>query len=144
MVNNRRASGDPYGVGHLADPASAVTVERMLDLIIDTAETVPRSADGVRDRRRSAALALIERLGVDAAEFAATCDIGRDYQHDHPLCRVDRILDAAFIPDGLAPDVVRTVAPLVEGVVASRLATYATRAAARARMPVTCSWFDRR
>ncbi len=53
---------------------------------------------------------------------------------DHPLSRVDRTLDAAFVPPGLARATAEMLGALADPLTVRRLARYATRAAARARM----------
>ncbi|MDH3498894.1 MAG: hypothetical protein OEM97_02120 [Acidimicrobiia bacterium] len=134
MFKRRDRADGLYPVAAEVDSDLPVGSEQLLDLIVASTEPVIDPPEGVSDRRRAAALAQVEWLGVDPAEFAAIYDLGHDYQFDHPMCHVDRTLDAAFVPEGMSQETIVAVAPVVEGLVANRLARYEKRAAARARM----------
>lgn len=134
MLRRRRPAA-PYEVG----PAQTVggaspDSDELVSLLVASAEPVLDAPEGIDDRRRPGVVASMERLGVDVGEFLAEYASGRDYQLDHPLSRVDRTLDAAFVPPGLARATAEMLGALADPLIVRRLARYATRAAARARM----------
>lgn len=131
----RRRPIDPYGVGP-AEPVAETTPDPddLVGLLISSAEPVLGAPEGIGDRRRPAVVASIEWMGADVDSFLADYDLGRDYQLDHPLSRVDRTLDTAFVPPGMSQTTAEMLGSLVDPLTVRRLARYATRAAARARM----------
>lgn len=134
MFRKRSERDNPYGVGVQAVPPDAVPPERLLDLLAAATEPVDGAPLGILDERRDKALEFAAFVRLDADEFAAEYDLSRDYQFDHPISHVDRALDMAFVPAGLSPAAIESVAPLIEGLILRRVARYVTRAAARARM----------
>ncbi len=110
-----------------------------LDLVIASCVEIPDAPLGHRDHREAQQLEMLQGVSewsetaFDAEEWLRTYRRGRDYQEDHPLSSVDRILDRAFVPEGLyGADDMLMAAGTLDDLALRRLGCYSTRCASRA------------
>lgn len=117
-----------------------VAPDSVLDFIVESCVEIPNAPLGHRDRREAQQLQMFERISdrfgkaaFDSEQWLLAYRLGRDYQEDHPMCSVDRVLDRAFVPEGLyGADDVLMAANTLDDVALRRLACYSTRCASRA------------
>ena len=82
-----------------------VAFEFVLERLIASCTPVGRAPVGERDRKEQTVLHQLRRVHAalgepfDAEKWLNDWRRGRDYQVDHPMGSVDRILDEAFVPD---------------------------------------------
>lgn len=118
-----------------------VGAEWVLRLVADSCELLPDTSTGNRDRAEAARLRFLRQIHAstdsdeDVLDVEERIRVGRDYQEDHPIGRIDRTLDRAFVPRGLyTPGDVAEIRGVLDLLSKTRLARYATRCAARALM----------
>jgi hypothetical protein len=137
MFRRRARSGadvDPHLLR--TDP---VGFEFALERLIMSCAPVEGAPAGERDRREQmvldqlrSVLALADQP-FDAEKWLADWRLGRDFQVDHPMGSVDRLLDEAFVPDqAFSRDSLTALPGLLDFLSIRRLGTYSVRCCSRA------------
>jgi hypothetical protein len=118
-----------------------VGLELALDRLLMSCAPVQSAPEGERDRREQAVLDQLRSVlafadqPFDAEKWLADWRRGRDYQLDHPLGSVDRMLDEAFVPDqAYSRDSLTALTGLLDLLSIRRLGTYSVRCCSRALM----------